>query len=189
MSESVVRVKNLTKSFSGRRVVDRLSFEVQPGEVFALLGHNGAGKSTTIDLILGLKKPEEGYAHILGMNAAQNRRKVFERVGVQLQNTQYRDSGILVEICESIVAAKRETGDLRFRILPRIQAACVFHRGSYRTLSESYETVLRFIEENDYEIAGEIRESYIDGVWNRDDESQWLSEIQVPVRKRHSCCE
>ena len=58
----------------------------------------------------------------------------------------YRDSGILVEICESVAAAKRENGDLRFRILPGIQAACVFHRGSYRTLSESYETVLRFIE-------------------------------------------
>ena len=99
MSESVVRVKNLTKSFSGRRVVDRLSFEVQQGEVFALLGHNGAGKSTTIDLILGLKKPEEGYAHILGMNAAQNRRKVFERVGVQLQNTQYQQTMTVEEAC------------------------------------------------------------------------------------------
>ena len=43
---------------------------------------------------------------------------------------------------------------------------------------------LQYIEENGYEIAGEIRESYIDGVWNQDDESDWLSEIQVPVRKR-----
>ena len=50
-------------------------------------------------------------------------------------------------------------------------------------LSE-YETVLRYIEENGYEIAGEIRESYIDGVWNKDDESEWLSEIQVPVRRK-----
>ena len=59
-----------------------------------------------------------------------------------------------------------------------------FHRGSYSTFSESYETVLRYIEENGYEIDGEIRESYIDGIWNRDDESEWLSEIQVPVRKK-----
>ena len=96
----------------------------------------------------------------------------------------YKDADILVDICESVVAAKKETGDLRFKTLPEIQAACVFHKGSYRTFSESYETVLRYIEENGYEIAGEIRESYIDGVWNKDDESQWLSEIQVPVRKR-----
>ena len=50
--------------------------------------------------------------------------------------------------------------------------------------SESYEMVLWYIEENGYEIDGEIRESYIDGIWNRDDESEWLSEIQVPVRKK-----
>ena len=96
----------------------------------------------------------------------------------------YRDGDILVEICESVAEAREETGGLQFKTLPEIQAACVFHKGSYRTFSESYETVLRYIEENGYEIAGEIRESYIDGVWNKDDESQWLSEIQVPVRRR-----
>ena len=96
----------------------------------------------------------------------------------------YKDADILVEICESVVDAKTETGDLRFKTLPEIQAACVFHKGSYRTFSEPYETVLRYIEENGYEIAGEIRESYIDGVWNKDDESAWLSEIQIPVRRK-----
>ena len=96
----------------------------------------------------------------------------------------YKDGDILVEICESVVEAKEETGGLHFKTLPEIQAACVFHKGSYRTFPESYEAVLRYIEENGYEIAGEIRESYIDGVWNQDDESDWLSEIQVPVRKR-----
>ncbi|MGN0661569.1 MAG: MerR family transcriptional regulator [Faecalibacterium sp.] len=96
----------------------------------------------------------------------------------------YRDAGILVEICESVVEAKEEIGDLQFKIFPEIQAACVFHKGSYRTFSESYETVLRYIEENGYEIAGEIRESYIDGIWNKDSESEWLSEIQVPVRRK-----
>ena len=96
----------------------------------------------------------------------------------------YKDGDILVEICESVVEAKKEAGELRFKTLPEIQAACVFHKGSYRTFSESYETLLRYIEENGYEIAGEIRESYIDGVWNKDDESEWLSEIQVPVRRK-----
>ena len=78
----------------------------------------------------------------------------------------------------------KQIGGLYFRILPEIQAACVYHKGSYRTFSESYERVLKYIEENGYEIAGEIRESYIDGIWNKDDESQWLSEIQVPIRRR-----
>ena len=96
----------------------------------------------------------------------------------------YKDGDILVEICESVMEAKQEIGDLRFKTLPEIQAACVFHKGSYRTFSESYETVLRYLEEIGHAIAGEIRDCYIDGVWNKDDESEWLSEIQVPVRRK-----
>ena len=99
MNEPSVSVKNLTKSFSGRRVVDELSFDVQKGEVFALLGHNGAGKSTTIDLILGLKAPDGGSAKILGMDAAKHRKQVFARVGVQLQNTQYQPNITVEEAC------------------------------------------------------------------------------------------
>ena len=99
MNEPAVSVRNLTKTFSGRRVVDDLSFDVQKGEVFALLGHNGAGKSTTIDLILGLKAPERGSAKILGMDAAKNRKQVFERVGVQLQNTRYQPNITVEEAC------------------------------------------------------------------------------------------
>ncbi len=99
MNEPAVSVRNLTKSFSGRRVVDDLSFDVQKGEVFAMLGHNGAGKSTTIDLILGLKAPERGSAKILGMDAAKNRKQVFERVGVQLQNIRYQPNITVEEAC------------------------------------------------------------------------------------------
>ena len=99
MNEPSIRVRNLTKSFGGRRVVDGLSFDVEKGQVFALLGHNGAGKSTTIDLILGLKAPEIGTAKILGMDAARNRKQVFERVGVQLQHTQYQTNITVEEAC------------------------------------------------------------------------------------------
>ena len=99
MNEPSVSVKNLTKSFTGRRVVDDLSFDVRKGEVFALLGHNGAGKSTTIDLILGLKTPDGGSAKLLGMDAAKNRKQVFERVGVQLQHTQYQPNITVEEAC------------------------------------------------------------------------------------------
>ena len=43
--------------------------------------------------------------------------------------------------------------------------------------------MLRYVEDNGYEIVGSIRESYIDGVWNKEDESEWLTEIQVPIKK------
>ena len=99
MSEQCIRVENLSKSFSGRKVVDNLSFEVNKGEVYAILGHNGAGKSTTIDLILGLKEPDSGEATILGMKASKNRKKVFEKVGVQLQHTEYQNMMTVEEAC------------------------------------------------------------------------------------------
>ncbi|MGN0712781.1 MAG: ABC transporter ATP-binding protein [Anaerovoracaceae bacterium] len=99
MEEQNISVRHLSKSFGNRKVVDDLSFSVKRGEVFALLGHNGAGKSTTIDLILGLKAPDEGDARILGMDAARNRKKVFERVGVQLQHTQYQSNTTVEEAC------------------------------------------------------------------------------------------
>lgn len=99
MEEQNIRVRHLSKSFGNRKVVDDLSFEVKRGEVFALLGNNGAGKSTTIDLILGLKMQDEGNARFFGMDAAKNRKKVFERVGVQLQHTQYQSNITVEEAC------------------------------------------------------------------------------------------
>ncbi|MBQ2922567.1 MAG: hypothetical protein IJE60_05690 [Tyzzerella sp.] len=49
---------------------------------------------------------------------------------------------------------------------------------------KSYAVVLNYIEENGYEICGNIRESYIDGVWNKDSTEEWLSEIQIPIRRK-----
>ena len=48
----------------------------------------------------------------------------------------------------------------------------------------AYEMILQYIEENGYEIVGNIRENYIDGVWNKDSESDWLTEIQIPIKNK-----
>ena len=67
--------------------------------------------------------------------------------------------------------------------MPKVpKAACIFHKGSYNELHKSYAMLLSYIEENNYEICGNIRESYIDGVWNKETEQEWLTEIQIPVR-------
>ena len=56
--------KNLTKSFSGKTVVNHLSIEVKPGEIVGLLGPNGAGKTTSFDMVVGLVKPESGEINL-----------------------------------------------------------------------------------------------------------------------------
>ena len=95
----------------------------------------------------------------------------------------YKEEDILVELCESVVECKDDRGELHFKKMPKVQVASIFHKGSYDTMAASYENVLKYIEDNGYEVAGAIRESYIDGVWNKEDESEWLTEIQVPIRK------
>ncbi|MGN1157062.1 MAG: MerR family transcriptional regulator [Agathobacter sp.] len=97
----------------------------------------------------------------------------------------YKDEDILVEICQAVTEEKPEQNGLYFRRMPQVEAACIYHKGSYDCFADTYEIVLRYIEENDYEIVGAIREKYIDGIWNKDDESEWLSEIQIPIRKRN----
>ena len=104
--------------------------------------------------------------------------------------TQYLDPGfketeINVEICEAVTELKEDTENLRFYAVEEVTAACIFHKGSYAEFPRSYAVLLQFIEEHGYEIAGNIRESYIDGVWNKDSEEEWLSEIQIPVREKN----
>ena len=96
---------------------------------------------------------------------------------------EYKEEDILVEICEAVTEKKPDTGDIAFKVFPKVpMAACIFHKGSYNTLPESYAMLLQYIEENRYEICGNIRESYIDGVWNKETENEWLTEIQIPVK-------
>lgn len=94
----------------------------------------------------------------------------------------FKEEDILVELCESVTECKEDSAELHFKVMPKLKIASVFHKGSYNTLATSYESVLRYVEDNGYEIVGAIRESYIDGVWNKEDESEWLTEIQVPIR-------
>ena len=113
MREECIKVQGLTKSFQGRTVVDHLSFSDGTGEVFGLVGHNGAGKSTTIDMILGLKKPDAGLATIWEMDALKNRKKIFEKVGVQFQSSSYQAAIRVEEVCREYAAFYRKPADYR----------------------------------------------------------------------------
>ena len=113
MDENSIVVKNATKSYGGRKIIDHLSFEVKKGEVFGLLGHNGAGKSTTIEMILGLKKPDAGKLTIFGLDAAKHRKEVFEKVGVQFQSSAYQAAIRVDEVCEEYASLYKKPADYR----------------------------------------------------------------------------
>ena len=79
---SKIEVKNLTKRFSDKLVLDNISLKIEEGEIFGLLGPNGAGKSTLINLIIGLIKADNGDVIVGGHSINKEPIKVREQIGV-----------------------------------------------------------------------------------------------------------
>ena len=82
---SAIAVNNLTRRFGAFTAVDKLSFDVQQGEIFGFLGANGAGKSTTIRMLCGLLRPTSGSALVGGIDVAQDPEAVKRRIGYMSQ--------------------------------------------------------------------------------------------------------
>ncbi len=85
MMNTIIRVKNLSKRFGDLQAVDQLSFSVSEGEVYGFLGQNGAGKSTTIRMLLTLIEPDEGEIEIFGMNLRRHRKEILKRTGAVIE--------------------------------------------------------------------------------------------------------
>lgn len=103
-AETTVTVNQLSKSYTGVKAAVQIDFTVARGEVFGLLGANGAGKSTIIECILGTKKPDCGTVSILGMNPVTDRKQLFERVSVQFQEASYQEKITVGELCRATAA-------------------------------------------------------------------------------------
>ena len=85
--KNIIEINNLSKSFSEIKAVDDLSFKVKEGELFAFLGVNGAGKSTTINIICGQLKKDSGSVIINGCDLDGNRDSIKGEIGVVFQNS------------------------------------------------------------------------------------------------------
>lgn len=109
--DDVIKVEHLSKSYGDLKAVDDLSFSVKHGTVFGLLGANGAGKSTTIECILGTKTVDSGTASILGMSPATNRKELFEQVGVQFQEANYQENIKVGELCQMTASLYKNHAD------------------------------------------------------------------------------
>jgi len=90
--EPAVVVDELTKKFGSFTAVDHISFEVQPGTIFGLLGANGAGKSTTIRMLCGLLTPTSGKARVAGLDVYQETDRIKQVIGYMSQRfSLYKD--------------------------------------------------------------------------------------------------
>ncbi len=106
-----IKVEQISKAYRGLPAVKGLSLSVGYGKVFGLLGANGAGKSTSIECILGTKEADSGGISILGMNPRTDRKKLFQKVGVQFQEANYQNEITVRELCEETEALYQEPAD------------------------------------------------------------------------------
>lgn len=111
--ETVIEINNLKKSYGEKIAVDNICLQIGRGMIFGLLGANGAGKSTTIECVLGTKNKDSGEIKILGMNPKQDRKKLFEKVGVQFQDCAYQALITVSELCEITACVYREALDYK----------------------------------------------------------------------------
>ena len=109
--EEIISVKQLSKSYGRLNAVQGLDLSVTQGSVFGLLGENGAGKSTTIECMLGTRKPDAGTVSILGMDPLLQRKQLFENVGVQFQEANYQDKVTVSELCEVTQSLYKNAAD------------------------------------------------------------------------------
>ncbi|MCI9576799.1 MAG: ABC transporter ATP-binding protein [Clostridiales bacterium] len=111
--EEVVKVEGVTKAYGSLLAVDHVSLSVKRGTAFGLLGANGAGKSTTIECILGTKRADSGTVSILSLDPRKDRRRLFQKVGVQFQGCDYQAEIKVSELCEETACLYMAPADWR----------------------------------------------------------------------------
>jgi ABC-2 type transport system ATP-binding protein len=86
--ETVLTVRDLTRRYAARQVLDGVTFEVNRVEIFGILGRNGTGKTTTMEILQGLRTRDGGQVSLLGIDPEHDRRRLRGLVGSQLQSSQ-----------------------------------------------------------------------------------------------------
>ena len=107
-----IQVTNLHKRYEQTVAVDNVSFTVRPAEIFGLLGRNGAGKSTTVEMIAGLVRPDRGAVRVLGHDPFTARTAVRRLLGVQLQDAALHPALTVGELLRLHRSFHREGADV-----------------------------------------------------------------------------
>lgn len=108
VKDIIVSVKDLTKTYDKKNVVDGVSFDVKKGEIFGILGPNGAGKTTTLEMLEALRPIDGGQATIAGIDVSEKPYEIRRIIGVQPQTPSFQDKTKLSELIELFAAAYGE---------------------------------------------------------------------------------
>lgn len=100
---------------------------------------------------------------------------------VSYLDPEFKPENMRIEYAQAVTKAGKDTDTIKFKVLPSIKAVSVYHKGDYVNLTEAYAYALKWVKDNGYQMAGIPRERYIDGIWNKEDKDEWLTEIQIPI--------
>ena len=115
--KEIIKVTGLEKTYGEKKVLKDFHLTVEKGEVYGILGANGAGKSTAIECILGTRQKNRGSVAVMGLDPGKNRKQLFQKVGVQFQDSDYQREIRVDEICEETAALYEEPEDWRELLL------------------------------------------------------------------------
>ncbi len=105
--DPVICVKNISKSFNHKKVVKNLSLDLYSGRIVGFLGPNGSGKTTTIRMLCGLIKPDDGQGYCLGYNIFENPDPIREKIGYMTQKFSYWEDLTVKENLEFVASVYR----------------------------------------------------------------------------------
>ena len=120
MSDTVIAVSDLKKSYGEVDAVRGISFSVEAGQVLGLLGPNGAGKTTTVEILEGIRSRSSGVVNVLGFDPERDAAQLKERIGVCLQSNNLPEKMKVIEAVDLFSAFYERNID-KARLLSRLQ--------------------------------------------------------------------
>ncbi|MDO5329762.1 MAG: MerR family transcriptional regulator [Coriobacteriia bacterium] len=100
---------------------------------------------------------------------------------VSYLDKEHKNHDIKLRYCQAVEEAGVDNETIKFLSYPATKVISIYHKGHYDTLGEAYGFIMKYVEENGFDVTDLPREVYIDGIWNKDDPTDWLTEIQVPI--------
>ena len=105
------KINNIGVKIGKDVILKNVNIHIHCGELTVIIGRNGAGKSTTIECILGTRKADSGTVSVLGYNPRKERRRLFQNVGVQFQESDYQPEIKVSELCEETACLYKSPAD------------------------------------------------------------------------------
>lgn len=120
MSQVLVQAEHLHLSYKGVWALQDVSFTLESGQVLAVIGSNGSGKTSAVECVEGLRKPDGGSVRVFGMDPWNHRGELYEKIGVQLQETEYPAKIRVEELCRWFASFYSRPADWK-SLLPQLE--------------------------------------------------------------------